>query len=137
TELDLLALGQWPDGMIPHIVFPRPSDPSFPGRDVWGTETRIRAGGPATSGLTQPPVFAIALRFIWEAMPEATRREHRERVDRLYRAALAWHRWWIRARDPRRTGLVAVLHNWETGSDNSPPSDAALARAPTTTTTPI
>src|SRR5262249_54970859 len=102
-----------------------------------GTETRIRAGGPATSGLTQPPVFAIALRFIWEAMPEATRREHRERVDRLYRAALAWHRWWIRARDPRRTGLVAVLHNWETGSDNSPAWDAALARVPTTTTTPI
>jgi glycogen debranching enzyme len=36
-----------------------------------------------------------------------------------------------------RTGLVAVLHNWETGSDNSPAWDAALARVPTTTSTPI
>ena len=38
---------------------------------------------------------------------------------------------------PRGTGLVAVLHSWETGSDNSPAWDAALARVPTTTSTPI
>ena len=30
-----------------------------------------------------------------------------------------------------------MLHNWETGSDNSPAWDAALARVPTTTSTPI
>jgi mannosylglycerate hydrolase len=137
TELEHLVQGQWPDGMIPHIVFHRPRETYFPGPEVWGTEKRIRTGGPATSGITQPPVFATALRFVWDAMPEAARDPHRERVTRLYRAALAWHRWWIRARDPRGTGLVAVLHNWETGSDNSPAWDAALARVPTTTTTPI
>ena len=137
TELEHLALGQWPDGMIPHIVFHRPSDTYFPGPEVWGTEARIRAGGPATSGLTQPPVFATALRFVWEAMPDESRRAHRERVASLHRAALASHRWWMSARDPGRTGLVAVLHNWETGSDNSPAWDAALARVPTTTRTPI
>jgi len=137
TELERLAQGQWPDGMIPHIVFHRPSETYFPGPDVWGTESRRRAGGPATSGLTQPPVFATALRFVWEAMPDSARRERRERAAGLYRAALAWHRWWIGARDPAETGLVAVLHNWETGSDNSPAWDAALARVPTTTSTPI
>jgi glycogen debranching enzyme len=137
TELEHLAEGQWPDGMIPHIVFHRPSETYFPGPDVWGTEARSRVDGPPTSGLTQPPVFATALRFVWEAMPEESRRTRRERVARLYRAALAWHRWWISARDPQGTGLVAVLHNWETGSDNSPAWDAALARVPTTTSTPI
>jgi hypothetical protein len=137
TELEHLAAGQWPDGMIPHIVFHRPSDTYFPGPDVWGTEGRRHAGGPATSGITQPPVFATALRFVWEAMPEDARRVRRERVTALYRAAVAWHRWWIRARDPVRSGLVAVLHNWETGSDNSPAWDRALARVPTTTSTPI
>jgi hypothetical protein len=137
TELEHLAEGQWPDGMIPHIVFHRPSETYFPGPDVWGTEARSRADGPPTSGLTQPPVFGTALRFVWEAMPEESRRTRRERVARLYRAALAWHRWWTSARDPRGTGLVAVLHNWETGSDNSPAWDAALARVPTTTSTPI
>jgi hypothetical protein len=70
-------------------------------------------------------------------MPDDARRARRERVAALYRTALAWHRWWIRARDPQGTGLVAVLHNWETGSDNSPAWDAALARVPTTTSTPI
>jgi glycogen debranching enzyme len=137
AELEHLARGQWPDGMIPHIVFHRPSETYFPGPGVWGTEARIRPGGPATSGLTQPPVFATALRFIWESMLEEGRREHRDRVTRLHRAALAWHRWWISARDPERTGLVAVLHNWETGSDNSPAWDTALARVPTTTSTAI
>src|SRR5262249_26575292 len=137
AELEYLTRGQWPDGMIPHIIFHRPSDTYFPGPGVWGTEARTRAGGPPTSGLTQPPVFATALRFVWEAMPAGRGRAERERVFRLYRAALAWHRWWISARDPQTTGLVAVLHNWETGSDNSPAWDAALARVPTTTSAPI
>jgi mannosylglycerate hydrolase len=137
TELEHLVQGQWPDGMIPHIVFHRPSESYFPGPDVWGTGSRAPAGGPATSGITQPPVFATALRFVWEALPDSVRRERKERMARLYRAALASHRWWIGARDPQRTGLVAVLHSWETGSDNSPAWDAALARVPTTTTTPI
>jgi glycogen debranching enzyme len=137
TELEHLVRGQWPDGMIPHIVFHRPSETYFPGPEVWSTGSRAPAGGPPTSGITQPPVFATALRFVWEAMPDDVRRARRERAAGLYRAALAWHRWWIRARDPGQTGLVAVLHNWETGSDNSPAWDAALARVPTTTSTPI
>src|SRR5262245_44769929 len=89
TELEPLVQGQWPGATIPHIVSHRPCDTYFPGPDVWGTEARVRTGGPATSAITQPPVFAIALRFIWEAMPEATRHECRERLARLYRAALA------------------------------------------------
>ncbi len=137
TELERLVEGQWPDGMIPHVVFHRPSDTYFPGPEVWGTEASRPAGGPPTSGLTQPPVFATALRFVWEALPDDACREHRARAARLYRAAMAWHRWWIAARDPEGTGLVAVLHNWETGSDNSPAWDAALARVPTTTSTKI
>jgi glycogen debranching enzyme len=82
-------------------------------------------------------VFATALRFVWETMPDVTRRDRFERVARLCRAALAWHRWWVGARDPCRTGLVGVLHNWETGSDNSPAWDVALSRVPTTTSTRI
>ena len=55
----------------------------------------------------------------------------------LYEAALKWHRWWYSARDPEGTGLVALLHPWESGSDNSPAWDIALARVPTTTDTPV
>ncbi len=60
-ELERLAEGQWADGMIPHIVFHQPSDTYFPGPDVWRTHHVI-----PTSGITQPPVFAMALRKIYE-----------------------------------------------------------------------
>jgi hypothetical protein len=55
----------------------------------------------------------------------------------VYPALLRNHRWWQAARDPDRRGLVATLHPWETGMDNSPAWDAALARVPTETVTPI
>lgn len=125
-ELERLTEGQWADGMIPHIVFHTPSDSYFPGPDVWRTSHTV-----PTSGITQPPVFAIALRNIAEkAGTGAT-----ARIVALYEAALRWHRWWYRARDPEGTGLVALLHPWESGSDNSPAWDIALARVPTATET--
>ena len=55
----------------------------------------------------------------------------------VYPALLRNHRWWQAARDPERRGLVATLHPWETGMDNSPAWDMALARVPTDTVTPI
>lgn len=127
-ELERLIEGQWADGMVPHIVFHQPSDTYFPGPNVWRTRHTI-----PTSGITQPPVFAIALRKVFEAAG----RSAATRTLPLYEAALKWHRWWYSARDPEGTGLVALLHPWESGSDNSPAWDIALARVPTTTDTPV
>jgi glycogen debranching enzyme len=131
-ELERLAEGQWADGMVPHIVFHQPSDSYFPGPDVWRTDN-----GVPTSGITQPPVFAMALRKVHEAAIAAGLDAANERTVALYETALKWHRWWYRARDPEGTGLVALLHPWESGSDNSPAWDIALARVPTTTATPV
>ncbi len=125
-ELERLVEGQWADGMIPHIVFHQPSDTYFPGPNVWRTSHTI-----PTSGITQPPVFAIALKKLHNAAGD------KARTLPLYEAALKWHRWWYAARDPEGTGLVALLHPWESGSDNSPAWDLALARVPTTTDTPV
>jgi hypothetical protein len=58
-------------------------------------------------------------------------------VGALYPRLLASHRWWKRARDPGDTGLVASLHPWETGMDNSPAWDTPLARVPTETATAV
>jgi glycogen debranching enzyme len=127
-ELERLVEGQWPDGMIPHIVFHQESDTYFPGPDVWRTRHTV-----ATSGITQPPMFAIALRRLYDLAGDG----NRARVLPLYEAALKWHRWWYRARDPEGTGLVALLHPWESGSDNSPAWDIALSHVPTTTDTPV
>lgn len=41
---------------------------------------------------------------------------------------LAYHHWFKHERDPENTGLITVLHLWETGADNSPAWDEALAR---------
>ena len=62
-EVETLFSGQWPSGMVPHILFRR-SDPGyFPGPEVWGTEGK---GPVASSGITQPPVAATFIRAIWE-----------------------------------------------------------------------
>lgn len=57
TEIETLLANQWPDGMVPQIVFHVPSDTYFPGPDVWQT------GRPTpTSGITQPAVAGSTLR---------------------------------------------------------------------------
>ena len=130
TEIAHLMRGQWDDGLVPQIVFHAPSDDYFPGPDVWGVQH-----DPPTSGITQPPILATAVRRLLDGARERVAAE--ARVASLYPGLRAWHRWWEHARDPARTGLAATLHPWETGMDNSPAWDAALARVPVETTTPI
>jgi hypothetical protein len=42
-----------------------------------------------------------------------------------------WHGWFFANRDPRGEGLVALIHPWESGRDNSIDWDTALERVPT------
>jgi glycogen debranching enzyme len=127
SEIEFLLRGQWEDGLIPQIVFHAPSDDYFPGPDVWRTNRT-----PPTSGITQPPVLATATR---EVLAQDLSGEGR--AAEIYPCLVRNHRWWEQARDPERTGLAATLHPWETGMDNSPAWDAALARVPTWTETVI
>jgi glycogen debranching enzyme len=129
-ELTRLLEGQWADGMVPHIVFHAPSDTYFPGPDVWQTPHV-----PATSGITQPAVLASAARLCWERARDKTLAE--DQLAALYPRILRWHRWWVEARDPDRIGLVGMLHPWESGMDNSPAWDDALARVSPTPTSAI
>jgi glycogen debranching enzyme len=118
-EVRSLLEGQWADGMVPHIVFhPQPVEYS-PGAELW--ESRECDGAPtvATSGITQPPVLATAVRVLHEADPD------RAFLEAVLPAIEAWHAWFHRARAV--DGLVAVLHPWES-ADNAPRFDRALAR---------
>jgi hypothetical protein len=127
-EIEKLLEGQWDDGLIPQIVFHAPSKDYFPGPEVWGV-----ARTPPTSGIPQPPVLATAVRFVLERHGAVGM----ERARAIYPRLVLNHLWWQRARDPDGTGLVATLHPWETGMDNSPAWDAALERVPTETRTEI
>jgi glycogen debranching enzyme len=127
TELDTLFLGQWADGLVPHIVFHQPADSYFPGPEVWGTRHV-----PPTSGISQPPVAAIAALRMHEAAADRTLADARARA--LLPKLAASHRWWATARDPEGRGLPALLHNWESGMDNSPAWDGPFQSVPATAT---
>jgi alpha,alpha-trehalase len=124
-ELDMLFSGQWENGFLPHIVFHKVSPDYFPGPSLWGVERQ-----PQTSGITQPPVSASMVRRLLEGARDSVLAERKARE--AYPRLLAQHRWWWRSRDPENTGLVVIYHPWESGMDNSPAWDAALARVPQT-----
>lgn len=128
-EFERLFEGQWANGMLPHIVFHRPEATYFPGPDRWGTRHT-----PPTSGITQPPVVASFVRMMLEQAEDQTLAQTKARA--LYPKILAYHRWFKRERDPANTGLTNTFHPWETGADNSPAWDEALARVPVDPTLP-
>lgn len=131
AELDTLLAAQWSDGMIPHIVFTSATG-YFPGPDRWGTDAAPqRPRHVRTSGICQPPVHAIAIRRIVDVARRTSRVDaalaegFAARVwQRLYR----WHRWIIRYRIVDASGLVAIVHGWESGMDNSPRWDEPYSR---------
>lgn len=124
TEIETLFAHQWPDGMVPHIVFHQPDDGYFPGPEVWATGRPV-----PTSGITQPPVAGFAVRRLWERA--ADRPVADARAGLLVPKIAAWHRWFFHHRDPDGEGLVAILHPWESGRDNSVDWDEPFARVPT------
>lgn len=117
-ELRTLFSGQWPSGMVPHILF-HVADPGyFPGPDVWGTN----GSGPIpSSGISQPPVAGSMMRRLYEQDPAAGAKAARA----LFPKAVAWHRWFMTWRLDQ--GAVCITHPWEAGRDNAPDWDGAMA----------
>ena len=110
SEITTLIEGQWPDGMIPSIIF-RSDDPDyFPGPSRWGNTL-----GPIPStGISQPPVLATVVRTLTD---NATAQDKARRAE-VYDALYASHKWFHEARTV--AGIVTTVHPWETGRDNCP-----------------
>jgi glycogen debranching enzyme len=126
-EVRSLLRGAWADGMVPHILYHGGASDYRPAPEFWRTEGRHPTGLP-TSGLSQPPILASCLRRMHDLAADAERPAWRAFLAEAYPAVLAWHRWWHRARDPEGRGLVAILHPWESGTDDAPRFVGALAR---------
>lgn len=129
AELRHLFRGQWRNGMIPHIQYNPNVDRNayFPDAHRWASQM-ISPDSPRrveTSGIAQPPVHAIAVRLICDLADEE---QAREIAQEFYQPLLEWHRYLMSARDPENSGLITIVHPWESGMDNSPRWDAALAR---------
>ena len=125
-EVRALLRGQWRNGMVPHIVYHTGPSDYFPDPAFWQVERSPDAPAVPTSGITQPPILATAVRRLHERSADAA--SSLAFVREVYPALLAWHRWFHRERDPQGEGLVCVIHPWESGLDNSPRWDAALER---------
>lgn len=117
-EIETLMLGQWPSGMVPHILFHSPDPGYFPGPDVWGTDGK---GPILSSGISQPPVTATFVRAIWEKDPSFGI----ERLRGLFPKLVDWHRWFMEWRSD--DGVIFVTHPWEAGRDNCADWDGAMA----------
>ncbi|MCV6591570.1 MAG: hypothetical protein OIF48_01360 [Silicimonas sp.] len=118
-EVETLFSGQWPNGMVPHILFHRPDPGYFPGPDVWGAED---VGPVPSSGISQPAVAATFIRAIWEK-DRAAGAAH---LKTLFPKIKAWHRWFMEWRE--QDGMIFVSHPWEAGRDNCADWDSAMAR---------
>lgn len=122
-EAETMFRGQWDNGMVPHILFHKGAESYFPGPDVWGSGTKI-----PSSAISQPPVWATTIRFMYETCRD--RALAVDKVRALLPKLLAYHEWWYRERDPDNTGLVCSYHPWESGMDNSPAWDKPLGVVP-------
>src|SRR5690606_10252441 len=117
---------------IPHIVFANGVDGYFPGPARWECRTLAAHApdGPDTSGITQPPVHAIAVQRILDHSRRhgrSTRAVAEEFLNRRWPDLVRWHRWLATARDPKENGRITLYHGWESGMDNSPRWDRAYS----------
>ncbi len=116
VEFETLFSGQWDNGMVPHILFHQVDEDYFPGPEMW------KSVGPIpSSGITQPPVAATMARLVFERNPNVGL----ARLAPLYDKIVAWHDWFMAWRLDQ--GAVCTTHPWETGRDNAPDWDGAMA----------
>lgn len=119
AELEACMAAQWEDGMVPHVRYaPDPDGAYFPQAEYWRPPEDLAPPGIATSGITQPPVHAMAARRLHDAGVAVS--------PELFHRLVRWHRYLLGPRDPEASGGVTILHPWESGTDNSPRWDGPL-----------
>ena len=112
-EINTLLDGQWKDGMVPHILFHNTKTNYYPNYTAWNCGNKIHS-----SGITQPPILATILKEILDK--NKINKTQFINIKKIIKKIKKFHEWFIQFRDPKKTGLVSILHPWESGYDNSP-----------------
>lgn len=107
-ELETALSSQDSDGFIPHLAYLDGSDSHS---DFWGRG--------ATSSITQPPIYG-------HVVAELTRRNV-EVPRTLQEQAARGLRFLIEERRRSESGLIELVHPWESGCDDSPRWDDLMA----------
>ncbi len=123
-EINTLLRGQWKDGMVPHILFHDKNTNYYPNYTAWNCGNKI-----SSSGITQPPVMASILKKILDK--DELNKKQFIKIKKIVKKLKKYHEWFIKYRDPDKTGLVSILHPWESGYDNSPLWDSSLNKIKT------
>jgi hypothetical protein len=122
-EVDSVLAGQWENGFLPHIIY-NPSVTDYSPGPEWWPGTPTRRPGVLTSGISQPPVLPTCIYLAGLLQPdERTRLEWWARV---YGPVLDSMCYFSRHRTLGGSPLIAVIHPWEAGLDNSPRWDFAV-----------
>lgn len=119
-EIRSLVSGQWKNGMIPHIVFNPKEKIYFPGPNFWGTD---KFG--FSSGITQPPLLAISILHIYKTAKN--KGKAKKFLEEMLPKLDKYHNYLKKYRDGEGSGLLTIIHPWESGTDNSPRFDKYLS----------
>lgn len=113
-EIDQILDAQWQNGMVPHMRFYR----GLENRLMWASRRHPLAHRHiTTSGMTQPPLAAEAIRQASEKLNASDRLAF---IRKNFSRVVAYHEWIYRERNLNGEGLFTAVHPWETGMDNSP-----------------
>lgn len=122
-EMITLFDAQWPNGMVPHIVFSDSAGEYFPNAEFWDVMAVCEDPPPKpSSGICQPPVHATAALRVYESRPDDAGLSF---LRKLYPKLVAWHGYLYDNRCVD-SALAEIWHPWESGMDNSPAWDALL-----------
>lgn len=127
NEIESLLGGQWNNGHIGHITFSQDDTTYFPGPMWWGTE-RFSQNGRLSSGIIQPPLLAVSINHIDTVLKE--KGESTSWVDTILPHIISYHYYLKNTRDNENSGLITIIHPWESGTDNSPRWDTVLSAIP-------
>ena len=120
AQQEILSLldGQHDDGMIANETV---RDARCMQRLVFGTIPNDE--GIVTSGITQPPVIATSALEVGRKLDEDQRRQF---FGKIFKPLERYHTWLFKARVLDNTGLVTLIHPYESGMDTLPPWREAM-----------
>ncbi len=115
-NIKFLTDSQWDNGHIGHIIYRFEDMPYFPGKTIWKTEGKSKSGI-TSSGIIQPPIIAIGVRYIYEQLHDPVYRK--QVISTLLPAVEKYHAYLKNTHDPENSGLISIFHPWSSGSDNA------------------
>lgn len=124
-EVESMLTAQWTNGMLPHIRY-NPTVTDYAPGPEWWTDVPVRRAGEITSGISQPPVLPTAAYLIGLLQPEE--RIRLEWWNRIFEALAESVGYFAVHRTTVGSPLIVLVHPWESGLDNSPRWDFAVAK---------